>query len=196
MTTAASGFTSSSQRCGSAKPSKKGDQYGSFCSPLAIARPMDGTWVDPSPPTMRAMSVLRRREQLRLELVDRQAGLHGADVLHIESEDTGEFRQVIGVAAQLEQLQQVTLEQRLGLLRGHAVARAIARLVFDECVAIGGVVERKAQLVQRIAPLRQLRPKNRRTDDLVVPRGLCCGFGRALSHAPMSLLSHFREEGR
>jgi len=90
-------------------------------------------------------------DQHFLEFLDRHAGLLGADILDVEAEDPGEFRQVVDVAAGVEQLEHVAVADRLLLLLVEAVLVAVGLLVLQEFLAVVGVVERVAHLVEGIA---------------------------------------------
>ena len=70
-------------------------------------------------------------------------GLLRADVLHVEAEDAGEFRQIVGVAAGLDHLQHVAAFHRRDLFFVQMIFRAIGVFVREECLAVGGVLNEK-----------------------------------------------------
>src|SRR5690606_28300846 len=152
-----SGLASASHLRTGGKPSKKGFQYGSSCSLRSMARPIAGTCDVVMAPTIVAMaSVPPGGRQPGLERFLGHAGLLCADVLHVEAEDAREFRQVVDVAACLDQLEDVAVANRLALLRAQAVLLAVGVLVAQELGAVGRIVEREAHPVQRITLARLL----------------------------------------
>ena len=68
----------------------------------------------------------------------RHAGLLRADLLHVEAEDAGPFRQVVDVASGLEQLEHVAVLHGLPLLVGEL------ELVADTHPRRGGIPARLA----------------------------------------------------
>src|SRR5271166_4480901 len=107
--TATSGFSRSSHSRAGPKPSKNGFQYGSCSSPLAIAPPIAGMCEVARAPMILAMirmsfpsdrlGLFVLGDEARLERLLAHAGLGGAEILHVEAEDAGEFGQIVDVAA-------------------------------------------------------------------------------------------------
>ena len=94
---------------------------------------MAGMCEVPIPPTMRRHVQLSRRAQHGAEFFDAAAGLLGADVLHVETEYAGEFRQVVDVAAGVDHRQHVAAPHGVALCVVQAVLAAIRLLVTPEC---------------------------------------------------------------
>ena len=86
-----------------------------------------------------------------LEGLLRHARLLCAEILDVQAQDAGKFGKVIDVAAGGDELQHLTVADGLALLRIQAVARAIGVLVLLERLAVRGVVELIAHLVQGVA---------------------------------------------
>src|SRR6185503_10648270 len=95
--------------------------------------------------------LLTRRAEPRAELFDRHAGLLCADVLHAEPEDAGELREVVDVAARMNEREHVAPPNCFALLAGEAVRAAITVLVAQECNAVFRSIERVTHLVERVS---------------------------------------------
>jgi hypothetical protein len=80
----------------------------------------------------RSHSLSPRRREHGPELVFGHACLLRPDVLHVQAEDAGELRQVVGVAAGRDQSQHVTAPDRVALVLIEPVARAVGVLVPQE----------------------------------------------------------------
>src|SRR5690606_38955091 len=91
-----------------------------------------------------------RSEQHGSEIGLAHAGLHGAPVLYVEAQEAGIFAEVVDIAAATLQTDPVALKDRPRLLFAQVEAAAVGGLVADKGFAVGGIIERKAHLVQRV----------------------------------------------
>jgi len=114
----------------------------------------------------------------RLERVLAHARLLRADVLHVELKYPGQLGQEIDVATGSNELKHVATLHRSNLLSSEPVLRAIGGLVADERVAVGGVVERVAHLVECVATPGHRPVEERRARDVRFTR---CGGHRCFS---------------
>src|SRR4051794_22838008 len=138
-----------------------------------MAPPIEGTCEVVSPPTILAMLLPLRRE-MGLEVFDAHAGLLGADILHVEAEDAGEFREVVDIAADADELQHVAAADRRLLRLAEAIAGHVALLVREERLPVLRGIKGEAHLVQRVADPRVVTLENRGSgNSLQIVHGAC-----------------------
>src|SRR6516162_8141150 len=164
-------------------PSNSGFQYGSSVLPRSIAAPMAGMWLVVSPAVMRAMSVtvlngapaLRRTAagDHHLLIVLDGHPRHGAYRLEIAEPVSGEdLGQEVDVAAEVEHPVVVPVEHGLLLVLGHRPLIEVGALVGLEPLAVLGLHQAHAELVQLVALLRALRREHPDAGYVVELRGV------------------------
>src|SRR5690606_35753569 len=93
----------------------------------------------------------RRCEKHRSEVCLALAGLDGAPVLDVEAEEACVLAQVIDVAAQPLQSDQIAGEDGAGLRLRQTIALTVRLLVAGERLSVGGIIKRKTHPVEGIA---------------------------------------------
>src|SRR6185312_11709368 len=177
-----SGSSSASHFLEKSKPSNTGFQYGSWDFLLSHAAPMAGTCETLTLATILA-TLLAYLCPLRLAAIalDRPPAVqHHLRILLLGEPGHGrghelkglpvggeQLGQVVDVAAQLDHAAPVAIQDRLALVIGHRPLAQVLVLVGAELVAVLGLHQRHAELVDVVALPRALRVEQGRARNVI-----------------------------